>query len=58
MSGLQRLPHRTGQVLADRIQVDGVLQLACERGDGLVGVVAGPVEPAVHYPLDPGGVAG
>jgi hypothetical protein len=36
-----------------RVQVDRVLQPGRERGHRRVGVVAGPVEPAVHRPLHP-----
>jgi hypothetical protein len=49
----QRLLYDTGQVVADGIQVRHVFQAGCERGHGLVGVVAGPVEPAVHHVLHP-----
>ncbi|HYY18897.1 MAG TPA: hypothetical protein VE864_08655, partial [Streptosporangiaceae bacterium] len=53
MGRLQRAGHDTGQVVVDRVQVHGVLEPGRERGDGPVGVVAGPVEPPVHHPLDP-----
>lgn len=49
----QRLLYGTSEVVPDRVQVDGVLQAGSEGGDGLVGVVAGPVESAVDQPLDP-----
>ena len=42
MGGFQGLVHDAGQVILDRIQVEGVLQPGRERGHGLVGVVAGP----------------
>ena len=41
----------TGEVGLDGVEIDGVLQPRGERGDDSVGVVAGPVEPAVHDPL-------
>ncbi|HME67403.1 MAG TPA: SDR family oxidoreductase [Streptosporangiaceae bacterium] len=53
VGGLQRLPHHTGQVILDRVQVHGVFQPRCERRHHLVSVVAGPVEPSVHRALDP-----
>ena len=53
MGGFQGGLHHAGQVVADRVQVHRVLQPGGELGDGLVGVVAGPVEPAVHGVLDP-----
>ena len=36
------------QVVPDRVQVYGVLQVGRERGHGLVGIVPGPVEPPVY----------
>ena len=45
--------HDTGQVISDRVQVHRVFQPGRERSHGLVGVIAGPVEPAVHGPLHP-----
>src|SRR5215470_14209251 len=51
LSWFQDLVDDLGQVRLDRVQVHGVLQLGRERGDGLPGVIAGPVEPAVHRPL-------
>ena len=45
--------HRAGQVVADRVQVDRVLQTGRELGYGLVGVVTGAVEPAVDRVLHP-----
>ena len=42
-----------GQVIADRVQVDCVFKPGRERGHGLVGVVAGAVEPPVHGLLHP-----
>jgi len=51
--GLQGLLYDRGQVIADRVQVYGVFEPCCERGRGLVGVVAGAVEPAVHHVLHP-----
>ena len=53
VGGFQGLVHGTGQVIADRVQVHGVLQPGGERGHGLVGVISGPVEPPVHRPLHP-----
>jgi hypothetical protein len=41
------------QVGPDRVEVDGVAEPGGEGGDHLVGVVADPVEPAVHGVLDP-----
>ena len=58
VGGFQGLVHDIGQVILDRIQVHRVLQPGRERGHGLVGVVAGPVEPAVHQRAGPGGAAG
>ena len=49
----QGVLHDTGQVIADRVQVHRVFQPGRERGHGLVRVVPGPVEPAVHRPLHP-----
>src|SRR5579859_3278145 len=46
--GFQDLVDGAGQVIPDRVQVDGVLEPGRERGHGLVCVVAGPVEPPVH----------
>jgi hypothetical protein len=43
--------HDAGQVVTDRVQVDRVLEPGRERGHGLVGVIAGPVEPQVQPPL-------
>jgi Virulence factor BrkB len=43
----------TGQVGLHGIQVHCVLQPCGERGHHLVGVIPGPVEPAVHDPLYP-----
>ena len=48
MGGLQGLLHDAGQVISDRVQVNRVFQPGRERGDGLVGVIPGPVEPPVH----------
>jgi hypothetical protein len=45
--------HDAGQVGLYRIQVHGILQSGRERGDGLIGVVAGAVEPPVHDALHP-----
>jgi hypothetical protein len=53
VGGFEGLVHGTGQVVPDRVQVHGVFQPRSERGHGLVGVVAGPVEPAVHCALHP-----
>jgi hypothetical protein len=53
MSRLQRLLDHTGQVGLHSVQVYGVLQPDGERGHYLLGVIAGPVEPAVHDPLYP-----
>src|SRR5579862_4136501 len=49
--GLQRGLYRRGQVRTDRVQVHGIAQVAGERGDGLVRVIAGPVEPPVDDSL-------
>ncbi|MGH3228533.1 MAG: GtrA family protein [Streptosporangiaceae bacterium] len=53
VSGFQDALHHLRQVMLDRVQVHRVLQPDRERGYGLVGVVAGPVEPPVHGALDP-----
>jgi putative flippase GtrA len=53
VSGFQDALHHLRQVVLDRVQVHRVLQPDRERGYGLVGVVAGPVEPPVHGALDP-----
>ena len=53
MGGFQGRLHHADQILANRVQVDGILQLGRERGHGLVGVIPGPVEPPVHPPLHP-----
>ena len=45
--------HDTGQVIADRVQVDRVFQAGRECGYRLVGVIPGPVEPPVHGLLHP-----
>src|SRR5207253_6388844 len=45
--------HGGEQVALDGVEVHGVLQPGGEGGYGAVGVVAGPVEPAVHDPLHP-----
>ena len=52
VGGFQGLRHDAGQVIPDRVKVDGVLQAGRERGHRLVGVVPGPVEPPVHGALD------
>ncbi len=52
MGGFQGPVHDTGQVIVNRIRVQGVLQPCRERGYGPVGVIPGPVEPAVHRALD------
>jgi hypothetical protein len=49
----QGLAHDTGQVVSDRLQIHGVFQPRGERDHGPVGVVSGPVEPAVHPQLHP-----
>ena len=49
----QGLLHDPGQVVAERVQVDGVFQPCRERGDGLAGVIPRAVEPPVHGMLDP-----
>src|SRR5271165_3449682 len=48
VGGFQGLVHDTGQVISDRIRVDGVFQPGGERGHCLVVVVTGSVEPPVH----------
>jgi len=53
VSGFQDALHHPRQVVLDGVQVHRVLQPDRERGYGLVGVVAGPVEPPVHSTLDP-----
>jgi ABC-2 type transport system permease protein len=53
MGGLERGIHDVGELVADGAQVHGVLQAGRERGDDLVGVVPGPVEPPVHHALHP-----
>jgi putative flippase GtrA len=53
VGGFQDALHHLRQVVLDRVQVHRVLQPDRERGYGLVSVVAGPVEPPVHGPLDP-----
>jgi hypothetical protein len=53
VGGFQGLVHDTGQVILDRVQVHGVFQPGRERGHGLVGIVAGAVEPPVHRALHP-----
>jgi hypothetical protein len=45
--------HGGEQAGLDGLQAGRVLELGGECGDGLVGVVAGPVEAAVHRMLDP-----
>jgi hypothetical protein len=45
VGGFQGLVHDTGQVIADRFQVDRVFQPGRERGHGLIGVIPSPVEP-------------
>jgi len=45
--------HGRQQVGMDSIGVHRVLQPGGEDHDGLVGVVAGAVEPVVHRPLNP-----
>ncbi len=52
VGGFQGLRHDAGQVIPDRVTVDGVLQAGRERGHRLVGVVPGPVESPVHGALD------
>jgi hypothetical protein len=42
-----------GEVGADGVGIDGVLQPGRERRHHAVGVVAGPVEPPVHGVLHP-----
>jgi hypothetical protein len=53
MSGFQCCLHHAGQVAADCVQVDRVLQPGRERGHRGLGVIPGPVEPAVHPVLHP-----
>jgi putative flippase GtrA len=53
VSGFQDALHHPRQVVLDGVQVHRVLQPDRERGYGLVGVIAGPVEPPVHGTLDP-----
>jgi hypothetical protein len=53
VGGLQGRLYRDGQVVADGVQVDRVFQPGCERGDGGLAVVPGPVEPPVHPALHP-----
>ena len=53
MGGFQGLVHGSEQAGVDGIGAGRVLQPGGEGGDGLVGVVAGPVEPPVHGALDP-----
>jgi hypothetical protein len=48
MRGFQGLVDDTGQGISDRVQIHGVFQPGRERGHGVVGVVAGTVEPPVH----------
>jgi hypothetical protein len=50
MHGVQGLVDDTGQVIADRVELDGIFEPGRERGHGLVRVVPGPVEPPVHRP--------
>ncbi len=38
MRGLEGTLYDAGQIVVDRVQVDGVLQTGGERGHGLVGV--------------------
>src|ERR1700730_15861170 len=45
--------HDSGQVLADRVEIRGVLQPGRECGHGQVGVVTGAVEAAVDGMLHP-----
>jgi hypothetical protein len=42
VDGSQGLVHDTGQVIADRVQVDRVFQAGRERGHRLAGVIPGP----------------
>ena len=53
MGGFEGLVHDTGKVISDRVQVHRVFQPGRERGHGLIGVIPGPVEPAVDQPLHP-----
>ena len=53
MGGFEGAGHGTGQIVAYRVQVDGVFQPFGERCHGLVGVIPCPVEPPVYRPLDP-----
>src|ERR1700722_13053623 len=53
VGGFQGQVDGAGQGVADRVQVDSVFQPGREGCDGLVGVVPGPVEPAVHPSLYP-----
>ena len=52
LGGLQRGLDHGGQVGADGIQVDRVLEPGGERGDRLVRVIPGPVEAPVHPVLN------
>ena len=52
VGGLEGAVDDGGQVGADGIEVHGVFEVRSEGGDGLVGIVAGPVEPPVHGVLD------
>ena len=51
MGRLKGPVHETGQVIVDRVEVDGVFQPVRERGYGFVGVVPGSVEPPVDGSL-------
>jgi ABC-2 type transport system permease protein len=53
VGGLERGVYRARELVADGAQLHGVLQAGRERGDDLVGVVPGPVEPPVHHALHP-----
>ena len=53
VGGLQCRMHHLGQVVANGVQVDRILEPGRERGHRGLGVVPGPVKPPVHPPLHP-----
>ena len=52
MGGFERRLDDAGQVVADGVQVDGILEPG-QRGHRGLGAIAGPVEPPVHRSLHP-----
>ncbi len=53
MSGFERVIDAADQIALDRVEFNRSAQPRGEGGDDYLGIVTGPVEPAIYDPLDP-----